>query len=243
MSGLIAGLVVATLAFAFLPNWVNASSAAGVVAAATGSDMLGIAGGALWLPLLSWMAAGVLAPSLERRPPKSGALLFGLTSVAAAGALVSYQASRLSRSVRLRDQGVGVSDIIDNIAHHATAFAVLVLVWTLVTGAALGVGLPRRHWLRDAHAERGWRTALVAAAVTVALVPAIASTLRRPIADSMVKNAAALAAGGDGAAVAILRRAAALVPRDPAFELERGKSLVAAARVTESAENRAAWLE
>jgi tetratricopeptide (TPR) repeat protein len=244
IAGLLAGLAISTLLFAFLSNRGDSSSPTAVLAAAlTGGDGIGFAGGALWLPLLAWLASAALAASLEpKRSPRSSGWIFFVATLATAGTYLVNQALRLSHGTSMRHAGRALPDLLEHIARHAAVYTVFVLCWTLVAGGALGIVLRRRASARTI----GRAAALRAMAAAVVLLPvttlAVGAALRRPIADSLVKNAAPFAAAGVADGFDVLRRAAALAPHEARFELEIGRTLVEAARSTKNDSNRVRWL-
>ena len=244
VGGLIAALVMATLAFPLVSNHDARTSALSVLAGSVvRPGSVTPVGAALWLPLLVWVAAAAGAASLDRRgrPERSSANgIFAATSLTVAGAYILLHAHRLSRTAEMRTAARPLLDVLAYIAAHASTFLWLVLVWMLGAGVALAWG--RRASVTFCHRPRS--AAAAAAVVGAMMVLVVAATLRPLAADTLVNHGSSFEGAGrlDNALTA-LRRGVALAPREPAFALRLGGALFEAARAAPPGPERVALFE
>ena len=235
--GLIAGLVVATLVFPLLANPNRASTSLALLADnfANRGGVTPVAG-PLWLPILVWVTTLATAVSLDQRAISErakSASRFAATSLVVAGAFLLYHAHRLSRTVALEDAARPRSEVLDHIAGHAPAYQTFVLLWVLAAGALLW----RRRAIRErrvadgSFCRRPWRAAAAALLMAAVAVPVIEATMRPLAADALLKQGTSLVDAGDtGSSLPVLRRAAALAPREPTYRYELARALVVSAQ-------------
>jgi len=229
--GLIAAAVLATASFALITNPGGATRTGSVVSAALLGAASGGPSGLMWLLLVTWLAAALLAPwgdDAEAAVPRwPGIATFVAASAVPWLAVVVVQSSRLAGDHRLLSPASGPLPVIDHVSRHVDAFVLALLV----LAACLGAVLARREGTAPARFRRPLVGVLLLAVASTLVLVAAAMLLRPSRADTFLKHGNAVVSGGrPRPAIELVERAAALDPREPNHQAALGTTAVAAAQ-------------
>jgi hypothetical protein len=230
-AGLIAAAVLAAASFALITNPGGATSTRAVISAALFGTGSGGPTALMWLLLLTWLAAALLAPWGDdgefAGPRRPGMPAFVAASAVPWLAVVVVQSSRLAGDHRLLSPAFGPLPVIDHVSGHVHVFVLALLV----LAACLGAVLARR----EGTAPTRFRRPLVGVAVLAVawmLVLVAAALLLRPLrADTFLKHGSAVASGGrPRPAMELVQRATVLDTGEPTHQAALGAIAVAAAQ-------------